>query len=114
MNLPSTIKFASTDLHAAFLALEQGDAREKELSEEIKRICQRLKENAFSGIQISKHLIPKEFVRRYNVRNLWKYNLSGGWRLLYYIKSEDLIVVSVILEWSSHKEYEKRFKYKVR
>ena len=114
MNLRSTIKFASTDIHAAFVALQNGDVREKELYEEIKRVLTKLEVNAFSGIQISKHIIPKEFIQKYSIRNLWKYNLSRGWRLLYYVKSEDLIVVSIILNWSSHKEYEKHFKYKVK
>jgi len=56
-------------------------------------------------------LIPLRYIKKYEVKNLWKYNLSKGWRLLYSIESEELIIVSIILEWLNHKEYEKRFKY---
>jgi hypothetical protein len=54
-----------------------------------------LKENPFCGIAIPKRLIPKIYKRKYGINNLWKYNLPGA----------------LILEWLSHKEYERRFKY---
>lgn len=40
--------------------------------------------------------------------NLWKYNLSRSWRLVYTIARDGDIVV-VVLEWFSHEEYERRF-----
>ena len=66
-----------------------------------------VEEDAFCGIQIPKRLIPKE----YAVKNLWKYDLPKGWRLLYSIVNEEIVVISIIIEWFDHKSYEKRFKY---
>ena len=71
-----------------------------------------LKENAFSGIQIPKRLFPKEYVQKYGITNLWKYDLPRGWRLLYTVTSDNEVeLISAILEWFDHKNYEKRFKY---
>ena len=33
--------------------------------------------DAFCGIQIPKRLIPKEYLQKYRVHNLWKYNLPN-------------------------------------
>lgn len=42
---------------------------------------------------------------------LARYFLPRGWRLLYSILNEEIVVVSIIIEWFDHKNYEKRFKY---
>ncbi|MFT4326857.1 MAG: hypothetical protein ACMXYK_05115, partial [Candidatus Woesearchaeota archaeon] len=60
---------------------------------------------------IPKKLIPKEYTTKYGIKNLWKYDLPKGWRLVYSIVNEEIFVVTVILEWFKHKEYEKRFNY---
>ncbi len=52
--------------------------------------------------------------KKYRIRNLFKYDLPAGWRLLYSVKQEGIEVIAIILEWMRHKEYEKRFKYRVR
>jgi mRNA-degrading endonuclease RelE of RelBE toxin-antitoxin system len=67
--------------------------------------------NAFCGVQIPKKQIPKEYSKKYGIDNLWKYNLSNAWRLLYSVARDEIIVVAIILEWMPHKDYEKRFGY---
>jgi len=57
-------------------------------------------------------LIPKGYEKRFGrLDNLWKYNLPNAWRLIYTVKYGELIVLSIILEWVAHKEYENRFNY---
>lgn len=71
-----------------------------------------LEKNAFCGIQIPKKLIPEEYSKKFGVKNLWKYDLPRGWRLIYSVRKEEIFIVSLIVEWfTSHKEYERRFKY---
>ncbi len=111
MKLPSTIRFADEKVKEAFYKLEHGDAQEKELFRVINQAIDNLEENAFCGIQITKKLIPKEYTKKYGVTNLWKYDLPRGWRLIYSIARDEVIVVSLILEWFDHKEYERRFNY---
>ncbi|MFT4309184.1 MAG: hypothetical protein ACMXYL_01710 [Candidatus Woesearchaeota archaeon] len=50
-------------------------------------------------------------IRNYRITNLWKYDLPSGWRLIYTIKTDEVMIISVILEWFSHKDYERRFNY---
>ena len=70
------------------------------------------KKMLFSGIQIPKRLFPKEYVRKYGINNLWKYDLPRGWRLMYTVTAENEVdLISAILEWFDHKDYEMRFKY---
>lgn len=108
METQSKINFANEKVRQAYLDLETGTSEEKQLKEWLDNTFRKLVENAFSGIQIQKRLIPKEYGP---LNNLWKYNLPKGWRIVYTIYKEEAIIVSVILEWFNHKEYEKRFNY---
>ena len=65
----------------------------------------------FRGIQISKYLIPKEYIDKYGVTNLWKINLPDYWRMLYTIVGNELEIISVLLEFMDHMEYNKKFGY---
>ncbi len=78
------------------------------LYKNLSKAFQDILENAFCGIQIPKRLIPSE----YKCDNLWKYNLPDAWRLIYTVKAPNKVeIISVILEWMNHKDYNKRFKY---
>ncbi|MFH1173816.1 MAG: hypothetical protein V1725_01650 [archaeon] len=86
---------------------QHGTYDEKQLYHFITRAISDLKQNSTCGTKIPKRLWPKE----YQVTNLWKYDLPNAWRLPYTIESDGIVFVSIILEWFSHKEYERRFKY---
>ena len=111
MKLPSKIQFADDKIKKAFEGLKLSDKQEKELYNHLIRAFKDIEENAFCGIQISKKLIPREYFKKYNIHNLWKYNLPDAWRLLYSIENNEIIVISIVLEWLDHKEYDRRFKY---
>jgi Txe/YoeB family toxin of Txe-Axe toxin-antitoxin module len=105
---PSIVKFASEKLSKEFNSLDNSDPIKKQLVKAIRD----LSENAYCGIQIPKRLIPETYIKRYNINNLWKYNISSSWRLIYSLTSEDEIeLICAILEWFNHKEYERRFNY---
>ena len=108
MKRPSVARFADEKLKIAFYSLKEGDYSDRQLFEAVHKAVQTIEQNAFSGIQLRKYLIPKEYQVKYAVKNLWKYNLPNGWRLLYSIEQEDLVIISVILEWFDHKEYERK------
>jgi len=77
----------------------------------ISRAIDDLEENSFCGIQIPKKLIPKVYIERYDIDNLWKYDLPKGWRLIYSVANDEVCIISILLEWMNHKDYEKRFNY---
>ena len=111
MILPSQIRFGDESIKNAFYELEQGDPSEKELFRFINQAMNNIEKNAFCGIQIPKNRIPKEYMAKYSSKNLWKYDLPNAWRLIYTIRGDEVIVISLILEWMNHKDYERRFKY---
>jgi hypothetical protein len=110
MALPSRVRFATQELREEFNRLKHGNDDERRLHTSIVRAFAALSRDAFSGTQIAKRLTPAQYVR-YDITNLWKYDLPDGWRLLNTVRSEEVVIVSMIIEWMSHKRYERRFKY---
>ena len=105
---PSKVVFINDKLEDNFNSLKEDDPIKKSII----RAIHDLRQNAFAGIQVPKRLIPKEYIQKYKINNLWKYDLPKGWRLLYTITADyEVELISAILEWFNHKEYEKRMKY---
>ncbi len=105
---PSKVVFISDELEDSFNSLSEDDFVKKSIIRAIKD----LKQNAFMGVHVPKRLIPKEYIRKWGINNLWKYDMPKGWRLLYTVTSENEVeLISAILEWFDHKDYERRFKY---
>jgi len=106
--MKSKVQFINDKVKKAFEKLKRSDSK---LYKFILRAFEDIEENVFCGIQLPKKLIPKEYLKKFNVRNVWKYNLPGAWRLLYSVEGRNLIILSIVLEWMDHKTYERRFKY---
>ncbi|MDO8538163.1 MAG: hypothetical protein Q7S21_04725 [archaeon] len=114
MILPSKIRFADEKIKKAFQELENSTTEDKQLFKFLNQAFKNIEENAFCRIQIPKKLIPKEFFKKYEIDNCWKYNLPNAWRLLYSVAREEVVVISIILEWGKHKHYERRLGYKTK
>ena len=106
--MKSKVQFINEQVKNAFEKLKNEDEQVYKI---ILRAFGDIENNAFCGIQIPKRLIPKEYIQKYEVKNLWKYNLPDAWRLIYNVKGKNLLIFSIILEWLDHKEYERRFHY---
>jgi len=111
MNLPSRIKFADEKVRKAFDGLKSSASEERELYRFLVQAFKNLEENAFAGIQIPKKQIPKEYIRKYGIDNCWKCNLPNAWRLLYSVSRDEVVVLSIVLEWLGHKRYSRKFGY---
>ena len=70
-----------------------------------------LKENMFAGQLIEKKKFPKTYVQKFDIMNLYKYNLDKSHRLTYTLVADASGVAVVVLEILNHKDYEKRFGY---
>ena len=110
-NKPIYVTFAETKLETEFESLKGGKFQDKKLYNFMERAISDLKKDPASGTKIPKRLWPKVYKNKYNINNLWKYDLPNAWRIVYTIKENEVMVVNVILEWFNHKDYEKRFKY---
>ena len=111
MKLASKVKFADKKIQEAFEALRKGNTDERKMYNWLVRALKDIEVNAFCGIQIPSRLIPKAYLKKDGIRNLWKYNLPNAWRLLYSMENKRIFVVSIVLEWMDHKNYERRFRY---
>jgi len=103
--------FINPKVESEFDKLETGKFEDKKLHEYIERAIKDLKANPTCGIKIPSKLWPAEYVKNYGVNNLWKYDLPNAWRLIYTIKTDNVQIINIILEWFDHKSYEKRFGY---
>jgi hypothetical protein len=67
-----------------------------------------LKENMYAGELIRKSQIPKQYIDKYHVNNLYRYSHPEGFRSCYRI----LNGCPYILDVMSHAEYDKVFGYR--
>jgi len=103
---PQKVVFFAQDLEDAFNNLSDKDPLKKAVIRAIKNI----QEDAFLGRNVKKELIPKSFISKYRINNLWIYNLPSSWRLLYSITSDgEVEIIAAILDWMNHKDYERLF-----
>lgn len=100
--------FIDDKLEKAFNELSDKDPIKKALI----RAVESIKEDCQIGRNVKKKLIPKELIQKYNLDNLRIYNMPSSWRLIYTITtSYDVEIISILLDWMNHKDYEKLFKF---
>ena len=88
------------------------NTQEIQLLRSIKQKVEFIKANPFYGDNIPKALIPKEYIIRYDAKNLWRVELTNYWRMLYTIKGDQVEVICFILDIIDHKNYDKKFGYR--
>lgn len=109
--MSAKVVFVEEKLKKAFMKLKNSKTEDRKLYEWLNRAFDDLQNNPFCGIQIQRKLIPREYIRKYNIDNLWKYNLPDAWRLIYSVAKHQVVIISIIIEWLDHKKYERRFGY---
>jgi hypothetical protein len=109
--MKAEIVFADERLKQAFNKLKDSKTEDLQLYGLLKRAFEDIEKNPSGFIHVPKNLIPKEYIRKYGIDNLWKYDLPNGWRLLYSLSKDKVLLLAIILEWLDHKNYERRFGY---
>ena len=104
------ISFSSDKLEKEFSKLRTGRSDEKKLFYHISRAFDDIEKDLNCATKIPKKLWPK-FYSKYELTNLWKYDLPNGFRLIFTLEDQEVVILAIILEWFSHKDYEKRFRY---
>ena len=75
---PIHVAFANPKLEKDFEKLKQGKFEDKQLYEFIERAILDLKKNPMCGVKIPRRLWPREYIKKYQIKNLWKYDLPDG------------------------------------
>ena len=73
-----------------------------------------IKSNIHYGNPIEKNLIPKEYVEKYQIKNLFRVELPNFWGLLYSLVDGEtnVEIIAFVLDIVDHDKYNKRFGYK--
>jgi hypothetical protein len=109
--MKAAVYFADEQVKQKFFALTSGKGEDREIHQLLNETFNQLARDAFCGIQVPKRLIPKTYLTKYGIDNLWKYNFHKNWRLMYTIMGDGETLIALIIEWLPHKEYERRFRY---
>lgn len=82
----------------------------------INKKCGLIKANPHYGNPVSHKLIPGEYKTKYGVKNLFRVELPDFWRMLYTLTDgeTEIEIVAFVLDFISHPDYDKKFKYKKR
>lgn len=81
----------------------------------VKQKAELIKQNLHYGDALAKNLIPKEYIDKYGVNNLFRVELPNFWRMLYTLQGESRVeIVAFVLDIVNHKEYNKLFGYRKR
>ncbi len=88
------------------------NSEHQQLLKSIENKISYLKMNPQAGVAIPKAQIPRKYIELYKITNLWKMNLTGGWRLIYTLKNEEVEILAVILDFYDHPTYDKVFDYR--
>ncbi len=70
-----TVVFADEEIQEAYFRMK---TENPSLCKFLEQATDDLKQNPFCGIQIPKRQIPKTYVSKYEINNLWKYNLPNA------------------------------------
>ncbi len=73
-----------------------------------------IKLNPHYGEPISKIHIPREYIAKYGVDNLFWVKLPSFWRMLYTLTNDEkeIEIIAFVLDIIDHKQYDKRFGYR--
>jgi len=87
---------------------------ERSILNAVNKKSELIKANPHYGDPISHDLIPKEYVQKYGVTNLFRVGLPSFWRMLYTLTNGEsqIEIVAFVLDVLNHKEYDKKFGYK--
>ena len=112
MTRPVYVAFATRELERSYERLASGDDADRTLHAAIARAIVEIKRDPVGSVRVPQRLWPVTYARKHCITNLWKHDLSKGWRLIYTIQSNEVEVLDFVLDIIDHKEYDRKFGYK--
>ena len=87
---------------------------ERSILNAVNRKIELIKANPHYGNPISKKCIPKEYVEKYNIKNLFRVELPNFWRMLYALTDgeSEIEIIAFVLDVIDHNKYNKKFGYR--
>ena len=87
---------------------------ERSILNAINKKSELIKANTHYGEPIAKRLIPKEYLEKYGITNLFWVELPNFWRMLYTLAEGEtkLEIIAFVIDIANHRKYNKIFGYK--
>jgi len=87
---------------------------EKTILSSITKKIDLVKSDPHYGDPIAKNLIPKQYIKKYEISNLFRIELPNYWRMLYTLRDgeTEIEIIAFVLDIFDHIEYNKKFDYK--
>jgi hypothetical protein len=105
---PAKEVFISVELEAHISSLEINHKHRRGINEMVGNLLQ----NILVGERIKQSQIPRHYIEKYRISNLYRYAHPEGYRSTYTLTEfNEYGVCPVILDIMSHKEYERMFGY---
>lgn len=105
---PSSVN-AVPDVADFISKLEKGS----HLDKVVNKALDALRENMCAGELVQKKKIPEDYVKKYELRNLYVLDLDSSRRLTYTLLYNGVgVSVNVLQIFLDHKEYERKFGYR--
>ena len=110
------IVILSLDAEEVYKHLKKEASRsktEKTILNAITNKIEIIKSNPHYGDPIAKSLIPKEYIDKYEISNLFRLKLPNYWRMLYSLTDCEtkIEIIAFVLDLLNHSEYDKKFGY---
>lgn len=87
---------------------------ERMILKAINKKVELIKVNLHYGDPIAKNLIPREYVEKYEITNLFRVELPNYWRMLYTLTDNEtkIEIIAFVLDILDHPTYNEKFGYR--
>jgi hypothetical protein len=104
------VVFFDDKAHIKFHYFENSTAENRIIHRKLSAAFKIILDKPNVGEHIGKEKIPKAYKKK-GITDLYKYNLTKSWRLMYYLERNDDILYIVIMDWLPHSDYDRLFGY---
>jgi hypothetical protein len=112
MDIPVILSPQAKEVYDYLMITALMSKQEKMLLAAILTKVEYLKQYTHYGNPLAKKLIPKEYILKYDISNLFRVELPLFWRLLYSLQHDNNSQVIFIVDILNHKSYNKKFGYR--
>ena len=106
-----SIKGADSSIIERLKRLQCSTYEDRRLYANLDTAFDKLKRDPHIGDRVQKKRIPKLYMDKYGIDNLLILPLPGAWRLLYSVGRFEEDTIVIIIDFMTHTEYDRIFKY---
>ena len=106
------VVFVDKNLKEAYETLRSSTTEDRRLYGWLDRAFSDIKKDYTCGILIPKRLIPRSYIKKYDIDNLFIVDLPLFWRMIYSLESDKIEIIAFVLDIFDHDDYNKRFGFK--